>query len=111
MTLVLRFSYTILTAIAIGPLCGCELYFGDDHERDDAAQAVALPPHEPPPDECLGFGCPGAIDAGVGVDADIGADIDAATATHPPLPQPDPCSTCVGFSCDTVCADAGVDAP
>lgn len=106
---VTRFSYAILTALAIGPLCGCALYFGDDRDPDDAAQVdadvVILPPSEPPPDECLGPDCTGAPDAGVD------AEVDAPTATHPPFPQPNPCDTCVGFSCETVCTDAGVDAP
>lgn len=48
------------------------------------------------------------IDAAV--DASVDAP-DAATVPRPPLPMPSPCDTCVGFSCDAVCTDAGVDAP
>lgn len=46
-----------------------------------------------------------------GVDAPTDAEVDAELATHPPFPMPSPCDTCVGFGCDQVCADAGVDAP
>lgn len=46
------------------------------------------------------------------VDAAVDAPIDAPdTIPRPPLPMPSPCDTCAGFGCDTVCADAGVDAP
>lgn len=45
------------------------------------------------------------------VDAVVDAVPDAETIPRPPLPMPSPCDTCVGFSCEAVCADAGVDAP
>lgn len=51
------------------------------------------------------------VDIDASVDASVDAEIDAETIPRPPLPMPSPCDTCVGFSCDSVCVDAGVDAP
>lgn len=51
------------------------------------------------------------IDTDAPVDAEVDAVPDAETIPRPPLPMPSPCDTCVGFSCDAVCTDAGVDAP
>lgn len=92
-------------AICLVLVSGCSLYFEGDNGLAPDAGVVAEPPHEMIPPECLGFDCAGAVDAGVD------AEIDAELATHPPFPTPSPCDTCVGFGCDSVCADAGVDAP
>jgi hypothetical protein len=53
-----------------------------------------------------------AVDAAtMPVDAAVDAAVDAPdTIPRPPLPMPSPCDTCVGFGCDSVCTDAGVDA-
>jgi hypothetical protein len=100
----LRFLYAI-SAVAL--CAGCELYVGDGADPTPDAGAVAEPPHETPPPECLGPDCAGAVDAAPCIDAATDAAIDADTATHPPNPLP--CSrTCVGASC-ALC-DGGVDA-
>jgi hypothetical protein len=92
-------------------LPACALYFENEHDAPEPdAAVVALPPSEPRGPMCVGFDCPDAANGNL-IDAAIDAAIDAPLATHPPFPQPSPCDTCVGFSCETVCADAGVDAP
>lgn len=88
-------------------LAACQT--GDDWPAPDGG-VVALPPHEMVPDQCLGD-CPNGVGTDAAVDAPIDAEVDAGLATHPPFPMPSPCDTCVGFSCETACADAGVDAP
>jgi len=90
----------IMTTVVALIVNGC----GDNTEPPGIdASVVALPPHETPPDGCLGPDCPsvGSGDAG----------LDDAVATYPPFPSPAPCDTCVGFSCEAVCTDAGTDAP
>lgn len=74
--------------ICLTLLVGCT---GDNLDADDAAEVDAAP---------------------IMVDASIDAPIDADDRIpRPPLPMPSPCDTCVGFSCEAACADAGVDAP
>lgn len=94
-------AINLVLVFAIG--CGDNIEPGGPPD----ASVVALPPHEMIPPECLGPDCSG----GVGTDAGVDANTDADLATHPPFPTPSPCDTCVGFGCDSVCTDAGVDAP
>lgn len=83
-----------LTLALILFITACFTACGDNTEPQDPRDAAIVDVIDAAPD--------------AGVDAAVDAEL---VATHPPFPMPSPCDTCVGFSCEAACADAGVDAP